>query len=143
MASIMGRLVTLQSLRDELEQLAAWDRVREAGDRRERERDRREQGRAPGVERVEIPWAGSWWLTAPQRRVVAVLLEALGSRSQDVDERVLSRAAGAPPGAKLRDVFAGVEGWDRLVLRGARAGAYRLAPPPEDGGEEDARIDPE
>lgn len=30
MASIMGRLVTLQSLRDELEQLAAWDRVREA-----------------------------------------------------------------------------------------------------------------
>lgn len=102
-SSIMGRLVTLQSLRDELEQLAAWDRVREAGDRRERERDRREQGRAPGVERVEIPWAGSWWMTDAQRDAVRGVLEWMaGLRPR-------------PLPAETRAALAGLEGWERIA----------------------------
>lgn len=132
--TVLSKLPALRALHDDLAQLAAGERVAVGMTEAAR------RGRTAGVYKVCVPWVGDFWLTGPQRAVVQELTEALGSRSQDIDERVLVGIAGAT-GRKLRDVFTGVEGWEQLVVRGKRAGTYRLAAPPEAAGEADvARV---
>lgn len=128
----------LDSLRADLQRLEATEGVREAL-RAGRGRGV-SFGRGRDVCPVRVPWVRDqeWLLTAPQRRVVALLVEALASRVKDVPEAVLRREAGFT--GKLAELFAGSGAWGVLVVPG-RPGHYQLPEPPPgwDEGDDEAR----
>jgi hypothetical protein len=118
---------TLNALRQELESLAAAQRMLVATEARTRTR----LGKGQRVYRVDWCDGSHYWLTEPQRRVVVALLEALGSASPEVDQRTLIRASGVQA-TRLIEVFPPpCEAWGKLIVEGKRAGHYRLPDPPE------------
>lgn len=130
----LTRFPSLAALHSDLTRLNACERVRDDRDARTRTRV------VNGRDFTLIEYAGrSYWLDDPQRRVVAVLLEALGSANPEVDQRTLIRASGLSV-ARLEIVFARSKAWGELVIPGRRPAHFRLPDPPEVQGEAERRV---
>lgn len=129
----LSRYPTLQRLYDELRALSETPTTEP---RRKRDAVNRDLQR--------LDWgAGSYWLVGPQRRVVAVLLDAyLNSRTPDVPEPVLVDAAGGKA-RKLAEVFRDSAAWGALVVPGESPATYRLAELPAGPVEDGPRVESE
>jgi hypothetical protein len=131
---------SLRNLHDDLARLDARLTVMDSS--RRRARTRVIDGRDCAL--VEYG-ALRFWLDDAQRRVVAVLMEALCSASPDVDQRTLLRAAGVPGVRRLAEVFGGGAhpAWGTLVVPGRAAATYRLPDPPEVTPAQERRVVPD